>query len=401
MATEPERPIEKLLRAFAGKRREQSGGAFVVHPATRRLLQGEVKRRFAASSADSSFSIRGMPRLWPGIAWGLATCFLLAAGTWLWFSSRGGRRDKSLMAENTEGFDSQPAGAVALPPSSPAPELAAQGIASPIASSDESKVDRKMLDSISGSSGSNDQNDRLLMLAKPAAGEGIIWKTNSLASSVERPTDQELAYEAPMAVPSVALAAEADSSNHSFGAPTETPPNVRTSVYRFAQVAPQQPILASFQMEQAGRELRIIDGDGSIYKGYVQLGETAARKLSVRARLPAAPSTSSTPAFGPKAEGRFSPGESAAQNYFFRVTGTNRSRKQILVFVGNFMASNNPAGWEPATSGLTGASGAMGGWTRNAQTRSGAGLAPGQRIVGKATLGAGKEIEVNAVRTGP
>jgi len=48
---EPERHIEKLLRSFARFRRSQAGdpakGAdpFALHPATRRLLQGEVSRR--------------------------------------------------------------------------------------------------------------------------------------------------------------------------------------------------------------------------------------------------------------------------------------------------------------------------------------------------------------------
>ena len=42
---EPERKIEKLLRAYAKKRRAQAGDPLTLHPATRRLLQGEVARR--------------------------------------------------------------------------------------------------------------------------------------------------------------------------------------------------------------------------------------------------------------------------------------------------------------------------------------------------------------------
>ena len=42
---EPERKIEKLLRAYGKKRRADAGDAFKLHPATRRLLQGEVARR--------------------------------------------------------------------------------------------------------------------------------------------------------------------------------------------------------------------------------------------------------------------------------------------------------------------------------------------------------------------
>src|SRR5579859_2238953 len=46
MSFEPERPIEKLLRAGARQRRERAGEGWEIHPATRRLLQGEVARRY-------------------------------------------------------------------------------------------------------------------------------------------------------------------------------------------------------------------------------------------------------------------------------------------------------------------------------------------------------------------
>ena len=42
---EPERKIEKLLRAYAKKRRAEAGDSLKLHPATRRLLQGEAARR--------------------------------------------------------------------------------------------------------------------------------------------------------------------------------------------------------------------------------------------------------------------------------------------------------------------------------------------------------------------
>ena len=41
---EPERKIEKLLRAYAKKRRAQAGDPLKLHPATRRLLQDEIAR---------------------------------------------------------------------------------------------------------------------------------------------------------------------------------------------------------------------------------------------------------------------------------------------------------------------------------------------------------------------
>jgi len=47
MPNEPERDIEKRLRAYAEKRRQDAGEPLELHPATRRLLQGEVSRQRA------------------------------------------------------------------------------------------------------------------------------------------------------------------------------------------------------------------------------------------------------------------------------------------------------------------------------------------------------------------
>ena len=54
---EPERKIEKLLRAYAKKRRADAGDPLKLHPATRRLLQGEVARRKPRPDADEEASV--------------------------------------------------------------------------------------------------------------------------------------------------------------------------------------------------------------------------------------------------------------------------------------------------------------------------------------------------------
>ena len=45
---EPERKIEQWLRTLAKQRRDQAGAGLELHPATRRLLQGEVRRQFGS-----------------------------------------------------------------------------------------------------------------------------------------------------------------------------------------------------------------------------------------------------------------------------------------------------------------------------------------------------------------
>ena len=78
MASDPERPIEKLLRSSAEKRREEAGAPLELHPATRRLLQGEVARRFPKPSPQPGPAEGFLGRLWPRLAWGLAGAAVLA-----------------------------------------------------------------------------------------------------------------------------------------------------------------------------------------------------------------------------------------------------------------------------------------------------------------------------------
>jgi hypothetical protein len=81
MASEPERKIEELLRAYAQKRREEAGDRFELHPATRRLLQGEVTRTFPQKEETASWLLllRGM---W--LRAGLAVSILLVLGVAVW-----------------------------------------------------------------------------------------------------------------------------------------------------------------------------------------------------------------------------------------------------------------------------------------------------------------------------
>src|SRR2546426_11957142 len=87
MPMELERQIEKLLRACAKKRRDQAGGPFELHPATRRLLQSEVARQFAKERPQPrSFSERLMG-LWPRAVWGIGLLVVVAVATSLWWHS--------------------------------------------------------------------------------------------------------------------------------------------------------------------------------------------------------------------------------------------------------------------------------------------------------------------------
>jgi hypothetical protein len=48
------------------------------------------------------------------------------------------------------------------------------------------------------------------------------------------------------------------------------------------KATPAHPVLASFQVEQAGPKLRIVDGDGSVYSGYLQIAAAARPRRSAK-----------------------------------------------------------------------------------------------------------------------
>ncbi len=79
MAMDPERPVEKLLREYAERRRQQAASLRDLHPVNRRLLQTEAAARFAPRR--SSNTLLELLRFRGKLAWGLGFCVLaLVAG---------------------------------------------------------------------------------------------------------------------------------------------------------------------------------------------------------------------------------------------------------------------------------------------------------------------------------
>jgi hypothetical protein len=86
MAAEPEKKIEELLHAYSRKRREDAGAPLEMHPATRRMLQGEVARQSKVGGGSSA-----SPRPWwktlllfgPKYAGAIGMFAILAVGVWV------------------------------------------------------------------------------------------------------------------------------------------------------------------------------------------------------------------------------------------------------------------------------------------------------------------------------
>jgi len=102
MANEPERPIEKLLRAAAQRRRDDAGAPFELHPATRRLLQGEVARQFAKPQRETRSFLSLLAQLWPRIAWSVAILAVLGVTVWTLIQASAWHKQSALLASVEE-----------------------------------------------------------------------------------------------------------------------------------------------------------------------------------------------------------------------------------------------------------------------------------------------------------
>ncbi|MCX6924273.1 MAG: hypothetical protein NT154_13830 [Verrucomicrobia bacterium] len=461
MANEPERLIEKVLRAAAKQRRDEAGAPFELHVVNRRLLQGEVARTFAQSKRGVDSFFRMLGQLWPRFAWGVAILAVLVVAARLLFPLLGKADSQALMAKNQPVSRAVPAkeslspaatdAAMPTPAASPVAkrESAAASTVNvsrpvPAAAPRQFSLDQKAI-----------AQDGPAAPSQPKAGEGIPLAAASQLADLKEPerkllaasggpsarTTSEIAY-GTRAAPSAFAAKPAPAAARpalpvaptgvavtppaaTVMAATESPrvvsdkldmrANQRNSMgtvasagridqsrvavdglsksavdamrdakalrvaQRFVQVAPEakqksqlagnstaaQPVLAAFQLEQTGQELRIVDADGSVYSGFLQTTEAPRRTRSTQVEAPAA-SPSSRAVKGmleEKAAPSLVPGRPAPLTYSFRVTGTNRSLNKSVVFTGNLLTITNLALALPMTTNW-GVEGALGGGGR-------------------------------------
>ena len=211
--------------------------------------------------------------------------------------------------------------------------------------------------------------------------------------------DKEIPAAKIQAAPAAAPAAVADSKAKSNTMAGVAPPvaqpssadslgtkqqfSQRSDVQSFrnnAQVSRAANVLNTFQVQQQGSEIRVLDADGSTYTGKIeQLANNAELDSRVTARRDAAKQTRR---YAAKAAPE---NESVAPQSYFRATGYNVSLKRTLVFEGNYAA---PPAQRPATATANDRE-------RSEQNRDRA------RIVGTVRVNGEAPVEVDAIAETP
>jgi len=497
MANEPERPIEKLLRGAANRRRDEAGAPFELHPANRRVLQGEVARTFAAPRGEPRSFAAVVARLWPRFAWAVGLLAVLGVATWLLLPAPGKAKAPAFLARNAPASEAAPADTPAPPPvaapatvaAPPAPVTMAEAhvLADAMEAKPAPTTPARQLAAVP----SSDAGGSTSVMAKNKTAESFGLATASplfdrqnapaaqLTASSAAPApapagafnetpamrlrlaDKDVLPASPPSAPvsppvvtvapadggvatlngsatlpgdqsgqpgnyyqALAAAASANRPLASHVAADALPKDaaegriegeVSAAGQRFFRVAPEgkagegskakglgaQPVLASFQVEQAGRELRIVDGDGSVYRGYLQVAGAVRRTRPLAATAPAASPAPSAPAAARQSEFAATRDTEllGLQTYSFRVAGTNLSLRKKVVFTGNLLAATNPL---PTLYFATNLS--LGGSLRGAPAAGAPlGYVPvvSSRIFGKVTIGSGKPVEINALPAKP
>jgi hypothetical protein len=148
-------------------------------------------------------------------------------------------------------------------------------------------------------------------------------------------------------------------------------------------------VLANFQLQQAGNTIRVVDADGSVYDGSIlPANETGQSERAAEAMPMERARTVAV-----------QDGLQTAPGQFFRVAGTNLTLKQKVVFSGDLLAISSVMTNLQSSEGNIGGSAGGGGPSSSATTNQSSW--PVSRVTGTAAIGATNTIEINAVPRSP
>jgi hypothetical protein len=251
------------------------------------------------------------------------------------------------------------------------------------------------------------QRDQVLLRQRyalgPAQASGVTSATNALGGEQRIPATSATP---PVAAPQVALDGATVGQRVEIvnGYYAAIPPT--SSRQRFAQVReyrtnfnspPMPTVLSSFQLEQNGRQIRVVDADGSIYDGAIEqppTEEAARRGIAVQTAVTELKKNIEPEAKRVEGVSAATAGEIAAsQNVFFRVAGTNRTLNQRVVFEGNFLTKSNQASEIVVGAKLNADQSAAA--ARQSLAQKGQ-QTPSGLIRGQAMIGPSSRIEINA-----
>jgi hypothetical protein len=340
MASEPKKPIEQMLEALAKARRAQFGGEPKMPNPMRARLHEEIARAGAEEQGESRPSWITM--FWPRVtvAAALATLLVLVPAIW-WNQSHPVAGSGNLALRDK-------AAPASLEPVSAVPEKDALAKV-PAISATEPTVNLADNSQIKVEPAATPFSEAEISKSATHIAQGRA--ATEFPSQETKGFDKEIASAKIQAAPAAAPPAGADLKAKADGmaaAPPVSQPlsagsvavsqqfSQQSAVQSFrnnAQINHAANVLNTFQVQQEGNEIRVVDADGSTYTGRIQqLPKGAELDSRIPSRHLVAKQTRTDAA---QAAGET---ESGAPQSYFRATGYNVSLKKKLVFEGNYAA---------------------------------------------------------------
>jgi hypothetical protein len=405
MSNEPEHKAARQLKAYAERRRQETGGPTEMSAATRQRLMSEVVRVYGPEPGSPGARSGWWSLVsWPRLSFAGSIFALVVAGL-VWMEREREREKFMLDTARIEapGADSKSPLDAALGTGSPQERAPIIITGREVATSTPATPDLL--------SAASKQSPSSVTPELPAGAETPLAATApSIAEALPAPALEPANRELPPPTPaSRPISAPESLSRARFARQPESQP-ARDNF----NPPPPPNVLNHFQVEQEGNQLRVVDEDGSTYLGHV---EPAPSPISLSEARGALRQESSLPA--QKQSGQ----TESAVNLYFKVTGTNRSLNQKVVFEGNYFPNATPVaatGTAPAQRGVALRS-ADAATTRtridtlsSRQSMPWSNQAPAfsnqsnplsnqslPRIQGRATVGATKQVAVDAVPSTP
>ncbi len=386
-----ERPIEKLLRDYAAQRRAQAGEPRELHPATRRLLQGEVARQYPRTGREGSVVARFFARWRPGFVYALCALALVAISLPLLLQSTKKNESTAHLAKAVPAERAaEEAPRIAEPP---APAALSRELDAAAPAAGRNRTEESFQTALSPTEANREQADasdvrfqdrmqvtpgsrapatesptRSVTATPPPAVRRQAAEPPAPAPAATDPATLSLAARSAAPAPAPASVPEATAFQARYGA---APAATSVVAQKFTQAIPASSprpatvaekdapsVLATFHLEQTGQQLRVIDSDGSAYLGSI----------------------------------------AQERNNYFQVTGTNRTLQQAVVFSGNLVVLTNVVAGGQATPTLSPSAQNQ---IQLSPSQSQLPLLQNSIISGRVQWGTNREMQINAVPVPP
>lgn len=360
---EPERKIEKWLRVYAKKRRAQADGDFKLHSATRHLLQDEIARKSSGlKKEEESISLWEFIRRRRAFLLGFAVCVFLLSLILLPILNPLSKKAKPLslnttgelgVAAHSRAAEDKEKQVTLGDVINPRRDLKAE---TPDNNSASSQIAASLPESVATTPPPSVFAGGTSSSALPAPAQPLPPAEThaSIAAAVPpevqsmEPASMPLAKTAHVDQPQPESAASAGtvaytlSGSSSLGsAASRSVSGTLSTFYKNTAIAQKISLLENFQVQQNGGNLRMVDADGSVYEGALELENGKANSKYENA-FEQSDSTPRQPMGGGggfgglegKTVGDSKDSTSAAEYYSFHVSGTNQTLKQNVVFSG-------------------------------------------------------------------